>query len=222
MPSLPFAAVATSVPQSAEIPVEHGRNADILFIMKKRMNPATIFEIQILFIQDSNIVSAMIGVLSALRDTKLFQRLEWEGRPLEDSSGDNSVIDLNFVPRTKPEALIAGYQNILDTIYAPQTVLSAGEPTLSRVPTATQGCSYLKQEHIGAFFKSILMLGTLAGAVPFLETLLLVVSLTTAPAPLAMTYAVYGFLFRKVAEKIRDYGKFDDNGKWEQKNGQVV
>lgn len=40
--------------------------------------------------------------------------------------------------------------------------------------------------------------------------------------PLTITYAVYGFHFRKVAEKIRASGKFEDNGGCVQKSSQLV
>jgi len=95
------------------------------FIVGFDSDPATIFDLQIRFIQESGIVTAMVGVLSALRGTKLYQRLEREGRLLKDSSGDNTAIDINFVPHMKPETLIAGYREILDTIYAPSTTTDA-------------------------------------------------------------------------------------------------
>jgi hypothetical protein len=36
--------------------------------------------------------------------------------------------------------------------------------------------------------------------------------------PLAITYAVYGFHFRKVAENLKTSGMFDANVAWNEKN----
>ncbi len=193
------------------------------FIVGFDSDPATIFEKQIRFIQESGIVTAMVGVLSAMRGTRLFQRLEREGRLLKDSSGDNTAIDLNFVPRMKPEALIAGYQSILDTIYAPKQYYQRVIKLFREYRPRPQGRFHLQQGHIGAFFKSMLLLGVIdRERLHFWK--LFFWSLLRKPRlfPLAITYAVYGFHFRKVAEKIRDSGKFDDQGGWEEKDGQMV
>jgi hypothetical protein len=37
--------------------------------------------------------------------------------------------------------------------------------------------------------------------------------------PLAVAYAVYGYHFRKVADKIRGNGMFDANDDWNEKGG---
>ncbi|HEY6871952.1 MAG TPA: radical SAM protein, partial [Geobacteraceae bacterium] len=57
------------------------------FIVGFDSDPPSIFERQIRFIQESGIVTAMVGVLSVLRGTKLYQRLSREGRLLCDTSG---------------------------------------------------------------------------------------------------------------------------------------
>ncbi len=189
------------------------------FIVGFDSDPATIFERQIHFIQESGIVTAMVGVLSALRGTKLYHRLEQEGRLLKNSSGDNTAIDLNFVPRMKPEALIAGYQNILDTIYAPKQFYQRVTQLFREYRPRPQGRFHLHQWHIKAFFRSMLVLGVL-GRERFYFWKLFFWSLLRKPRlfPLAITYAVYGFHFRKVAEKIGEYEMLDDNEGGETRN----
>lgn len=193
------------------------------FIVGFDSDPATIFERQIHFIQESGIVTAMVGVLSALRGTKLHQRLEQEGRLLKDSSGDNTAVDLNFVPRMQPEALIAGYQSILDTIYAPRQFYHRVNQLFREYRPRPQGRFHLQSGHIGALFKSMLLLGVF-GRERFYFWKLFFWSLLRKPRlfPLAITYAVYGFHFRKVAEKLRTSGSFEDRGVWEQKDGQLA
>ncbi len=68
------------------------------FIVGFDSDPPSIFERQIRFIQESGIATAMVGMLTALKGTKLYYRLVREGRLLEDASGDNTSIATNFIP----------------------------------------------------------------------------------------------------------------------------
>jgi radical SAM superfamily enzyme YgiQ (UPF0313 family) len=190
------------------------------FIVGFDSDPATIFDLQIRFIQESGIVTAMVGVLSALRGTRLYQRLEREGRLLKDSSGDNTAIDINFVPRMKPEALIAGYQEILTTIYAPKHYYRRVIKLFKEYRPRRHGRFHLQQGHVGALFKSMLFLGVVGRErLHFWKLFFWALLRKPRLFPLAITYAVYGFHFRKVAEKIRGCGMFDGNATWHGKDG---
>src|SRR5512140_252741 len=90
------------------------------FIVGFDSDSPAIFDKQISFIQESGIVTAMVGMLTALRGTRLYQRLLVEGRLLGDASGNNTEIAINFVPRMDVKVLIDGYLNIIDTIYSPE------------------------------------------------------------------------------------------------------
>lgn len=179
------------------------------FIVGFDSDPPSIFERQIRFIQESGIVTAMVGVLSAMRGTKLYQRLEHEGRLLKDSSGDNTATDLNFIPRMRPDALLAGYQRILDNIYEPRQYYQRVIKLFREYRPRPQGKFHRQQGHLGALFKSILLLGVI-GRERLHFWKLFFWSLLRKPRlfPLAITYAVYGFHFRKVAEQIRQNRTF--------------
>ncbi|KIH76999.1 Radical SAM superfamily enzyme YgiQ, UPF0313 family [Geoalkalibacter ferrihydriticus] len=179
------------------------------FIVGFDSDSPDIFESQIKFIQESGIVTAMVGVLSAMRGTKLHQRLEHEGRLLKDSSGDNTATDLNFVPRMQPAALLAGYQTILDTIYDPKQYYQRVIKLFGEYQPRALGKFHLQQGHLGALFKSILLLGII-GKERLHFWKLFFWSLFRKPRlfPLAITYAVYGFHFRKVSERIRENSSF--------------
>jgi len=75
---------------------------------------------------------------------------------------------------------------------------------------------------VGALFKSILFLGVI-GKERLQFWKLFFWSLAKRPRlfPLAITYAVYGYHFRKVAEKIEGSGMFDGSGAWREKGGYV-
>lgn len=173
------------------------------FIVGFDSDPPSIFDKQIRFIQESGIVTAMVGVLSAMRGTKLYKRLDREGRLLGDSCGSNTAIDLNFVPRMEVKELIGGYRTILNTIYAPKQYYQRVITLLREYRPLPKGKFHLQQGYVGALFKSILFLGVI-GKERFHFWKLFFWSLSKRPRlfPLAITYAVYGFHFRKVAEKI--------------------
>ncbi|HEX2768163.1 MAG TPA: B12-binding domain-containing radical SAM protein [Geobacteraceae bacterium] len=173
------------------------------FIVGFDSDPPSIFDKQIRFIQESGIVTAMVGVLSAMRGTKLYKRLDREGRLLGDSCGSNTAIDLNFVPRMEVKELIGGYRTILNTIYAPKQYYQRVITLLREYRPLPKGKFHLQQGYVGALFKSILFLGII-GKERFHFWKLFFWSLSKRPRlfPLAITYAVYGFHFRKVAEKI--------------------
>lgn len=174
------------------------------FIVGFDSDPPSIFDKQILFIQESGIVTAMVGLLSALRGTKLHQRMSREGRLLGEGSGNNTATDLNFVPRMKSEALISGYQSIIDTIYLPKNYYERVIRLLREYRPLHLGKFHLQPGYVGALFKSILFLGVI-GRERLYFWKLIFWSLARRPRlfPLAITYAVYGFHFRKIAEKIK-------------------
>jgi hypothetical protein len=74
----------------------------------------------------------------------------------------------------------------------------------------------------GALFKSMLFLGII-GKERLHSWKLFFWSLARRPRllPLAIPYAVYGFHFRKVAEKIKGSGMFDGNEAWHEKDSYV-
>lgn len=71
----------------------------------------------------------------------------------------------------------------------------------------------MKSGYCGAFFKSIVMLGVI-GKERLHFWKLFFWSLVRRPRlfPLAITFAIYGYHFRKVTEKINWRGMFDTDG----------
>src|SRR5437667_4310888 len=90
------------------------------FIVGFDNDPEDIFDLQINFIRESVIPVAMVGLLTALPDTQLWRRLEREGRLLGESTGNNTNLALNFVPKMDPARLVEGYKSIMRTIYSPR------------------------------------------------------------------------------------------------------
>jgi radical SAM superfamily enzyme YgiQ (UPF0313 family) len=189
------------------------------FIVGFDSDPPSIFDKQILFIQESGIVTAMVGLLSAIRGTRLHQRMSDEGRLLWEGSGNNTSIDLNFVPRMERNTLIGGYRTILETIYSPKNYYQRVIRLLREYRPLHLGKCHLQPGYVGALFKSMLFLGVI-GKERLHFWKLFFWSLITKPRlfPLAITYAVYGYHFRKVAEKIKGCGMFDGSEAWHEKD----
>lgn len=182
------------------------------FIVGFDSDPPSIFERQISFIQESGIVTAMVGMLTALRGTRLHQRLLREGRLLGDTSGNNTAVALNFIPSMKPETLINGYRTILTTIYNPREYYQRAITFLKIYRPQSQRAFRLKSGYIGALFKSMLFLGII-GKERYHFWKLFFWSLMKRPRlfGLAITFAIYGYHFRKITEDMSWVGSFNDN-----------
>ncbi len=182
----------------------HGFEVQGGFIVGFDSDPVSIFKSQINFIQNSGIVTAMVGLLNAPRGTRLYHRLKKEDRLLTDMSGDNTDYSINFIPKMNYETLISGYRNILNTIYSPRqyyerisTFLKEYQPPkVNRVPQ-------LQFKHIKGFVMSIWVLGFKEKGRRYYWKLLISTLFKHPRAfPLSVSLSVFGFHFRKVTERI--------------------
>jgi radical SAM superfamily enzyme YgiQ (UPF0313 family) len=92
------------------------------FIIGFDNDPPDIFQRQVDFVQRTGVVTAMVGLLTAIPGTRLYKRLEQEGRLLFKSSGDNTDLSgsLNFTPNMDRQTIIDGYRWVMSTIYSPE------------------------------------------------------------------------------------------------------
>jgi len=177
------------------------------FIVGFDKDPASIFERLIGFIQESGIVTAMVGLLNAPHGTKLYHRMKEEGRLLKSTTGDNTDYSINFVTKMDADVLMNGYRTILRTIYSPKQYYARVKKFLREYHPARTRRGRFRMVYILAAFKSILHLGII-GKERYQYWKLLFWSLFTRPRllPLAITLSIYGFHFRRVFkrhEKIR-------------------
>ena len=176
------------------------------FIVGFDNDPVSIFKNQINFIQKSGIVTAMVGLLNAPRGTKLYQRLKSENRLLKGFTGDNTDCSMNFIPRMNYETLLNGYQQILTTIYAPRQYYDRVRAFLADYrpyKPKGKGISKLHSYHIKAFLKSLWLMGVKErGRRAYWRFLALSLFKHPRTFPLSIYMAIYGYHFRKVAEKF--------------------
>jgi len=170
------------------------------FIVGFDSDKPSIFQKQIDFIQNSGIVTAMVGLLQAPPGTQLYERMKNEGRLLEYASGDNVDGTTNIIPMMNFDTLRDGYQNILDHIYAPEHYYQRVKTFLREYKTPKIN-TLPDVQYILAFPRSILRLGILGKERAHYWKLLLW-TLFRRPTlfPLAVTLAIYGHHFRKVCE----------------------
>lgn len=172
------------------------------FIVGFDNDPLTIFNTQIKFIQNSGIVTAMVGLLNALPHTRLYQRLEKEQRLLKDTSGDNTDFSINFIPKMNYDILMNGYRRILNTVYSPQHYYERVKTFMSEYIPPRKKMIRLNMNYFYALFRSMVMLGII-GKERFHYWKLFFWTIFRRPRlfPMAITFSIYGFHFRKVFEK---------------------
>jgi radical SAM superfamily enzyme YgiQ (UPF0313 family) len=78
-----------------------------------------VFQRQFEFIQRAGVVTAMVGLLTALPKTRLYRRLAEEGRLLHESSGNNTDGSCNFIPKLDQKLLVDGYRRLVRRLYEP-------------------------------------------------------------------------------------------------------
>jgi radical SAM superfamily enzyme YgiQ (UPF0313 family) len=170
------------------------------FIVGFDNDPPSIFDRLTRFIQESGIVTAMVGLLNAPRGTRLYERLIKEGRLLSDISGDHMDLSMNFIPKMNQEILLSGYRRILDTIYSPKCYYERVRRFLAEYAPARKRMFRFHFRYLQAFLRSVLILG-IVGKGRFGYWKLLLWSLFRHPrlVPLAISLAICGFHFRKVS-----------------------
>jgi radical SAM superfamily enzyme YgiQ (UPF0313 family) len=182
---------------------EHGMEVQAGFIVGFDNDPPAVFERQIAFIQESGIVTAMVGILNALKGTRLYRRMEQERRLITDDTGDNTDGSINFIPRMEPSKLMEGYRTIVATIYDPRKYYQRIVAYLKQYKPAAQRCMRLKAIHIVAFLRSVVMLGIITPERVYFWRLLFR-TLFTRPqlVPQAIAFAIYGYHYRRVFECV--------------------
>ncbi|MDD5186269.1 MAG: B12-binding domain-containing radical SAM protein, partial [Paludibacter sp.] len=191
------------------------RNRDLLQSVKKIQNAglrvsggfivgfdsdtATVFQQQIDFIQQSGIVSAMVGLLNAPKNTKLYRRLEAEDRLTSETTGNNTDSSMNFVPKMNFQELQDGYKKIIQNIYATKPYYKRIRQFLIDYRQLHIGRQKMEFSYLRGFFKSVFIIGIRnKGRGEYWK--LLGWTLFRRPDSLidAMTFAVYGYHFRTV------------------------
>jgi radical SAM superfamily enzyme YgiQ (UPF0313 family) len=169
------------------------------FIVGFDSDTSTVFQRQIDFIQKSGIVSAMVGLLNAPRNTKLYQQLEAENRLTTESSGNNTDSSMNFIPKMDYNELQEGYKKIIHNIYSTKPYYKRVRQLLLNYNKLNNGGQKISFSLLKAFLKSLFIIGFVnKGRFEYWK--LLIWTLFNKPKLMveAITYTVYGYHFRTV------------------------
>ena len=146
--------------ESVKLIQSYGMEVMAGFIVGFDNDPADVFDRQIEFIRQAAIPLSMVGLLQALPNTQLGRRLQKEGRLLKSSLGNNTLVDLNFIPRMNTQELLDGYRRILQTIYNPREYFQRASAFLSQLGSGSR--SPLVFSDLLALGRSLLRQGLLS------------------------------------------------------------
>ncbi len=172
------------------------------FIVGFDNDQPNIFQRQIDFIQKSGIITAMVGLLNAPRLSKLYKRLQSEGRITSPFTGDNTNYSMNFTPVMNKEKLMEGYQKIIHDIYSGKSFYKRVKWFLRNYESPFKKHSEFSFNSLLAFLKSIFYIGIIRKDRRYYWQLLFW-SVFNKPSsfPLAVTYSIYGYHFNKIFQK---------------------
>jgi len=189
-------AAAVRTIQNAGIEVMGG------FIVGFDNDKSSIFEQQLKFIQETGIVTAMVGLLTAVPGTRLFSRLTNEGRILGHPTGNNVDSVLNFIPKLDRDVLIEGYRSLVKHIYSPKAYYDRILTFLREYkPQGPRSCpSWCDMK---AFIKSLWVMGVWTrGRCEYWKFFTRALVFHARAFPEAMQLAIVGYHFRRIAMSL--------------------
>jgi len=169
------------------------------FIVGFDSDSPTVFRQQIDFIQQSGIVSAMVGLLNAPKNTKLYKRLEAENRLTTEATGSNTDLSMNFIPKMNYHELLEGYKTIIQNIYTAKPYYKRIRQFFLNYRPQHAKQKKIKFFHLSAFIKSIIIIGIVnKGRGEYWKFLIWTLLRRPGLFVDAITYAVYGYHYRTV------------------------
>lgn len=195
-----FQNVSRDLADTVKIIQQHGMQVMGGFIVGFDSDTESIFKTQVEFIQQIGCVVAMVGVLTALPQTRLWHRLKAEGRLLNETSGNNTDVTVNFQPKMGVSKLLSGYREILENIYSTKQYYERIHTFLRNYVPKVRG--RVGRAELSALFKSMWKIGVVSEARKYYWRLLGKTLVTKPKAfPVAVELAIYGVHFQQVAEK---------------------
>jgi radical SAM superfamily enzyme YgiQ (UPF0313 family) len=172
------------------------------FIVGFDSDTPSIFQRQIEFIQQSGIVTAMVGLLNAPPGTGLYERMREEGRLIGLMSGNNVDGTTNIIPKMGLDALREGYRNMMHHLYSPEHYYER-VMTFLREYKRPKIRNPLDFQRLLALLRSSIRLG-IFGKERFQYWKIFFWTLFRRPElfALTITFAIYGHHFRRICKSI--------------------
>lgn len=169
------------------------------FIVGFDSDSSSVFQRQIDFIQQSGIVSAMVGLLNAPKNTRLYNRLESENRLTTDASGNNTDSSMNFIPRMNYQVLVEGHKKIIQDIYKTKPYYKRIRKLLLNYKPSNLNPVKFDIVALIGFLKSIFVIGIIhKGRRDYWKFMLWIFFKRPSLFVDAVTFSIYGYHFRTV------------------------
>lgn len=113
------------------------------------------FDLQYRFIQNSGIQAAMIGLLTAVPKTPLYERLEKDGRLIKEAScTDNTKLGTNLIPKQMSyEDMVEGYRDLYYKLLDDKTIADRINNKMRHLKNPIFKSTYSLGDQAGAFGK---------------------------------------------------------------------
>ena len=182
----------------------HGIEVSSGFIVGFDEDPEDIFDRQIAFIREAGIPIAMVGILTALVGTELYDRLRREGRLLGESYGNNThSFEANFVTRMPADRLAAGYKRLMHTLYDPslRNYFDRCRRLLDRLGPNPRYARRAAANEVGALFRSLRTIFARRYGRQYLRFLLWCARRHPSRFPEAVRLGIQGFHFESITRE---------------------
>lgn len=169
------------------------------FIVGFDSDTPSVFQKQTDFIQKSGIVSAMVGLLNAPKNTMLYKRLELENRLTNSATGNNTDFSMNFIPSMNQDELIAGYKKIIKDIYTSKPYYKRTRRLLLNYQPGNNKSTKLNWVAILGFIKSIFVIGVVNnGRREYWKFMIWTIFNRPSLFVDAVSFTIYGYHFRTI------------------------
>jgi len=172
------------------------------FIVGFDSDKPSVFDSMINLIQDSGVVTAMVGLLNAPRGTTLYKKLMSENRLTKLPTGDNMDCTMNFIPKMDMHELLDGYQKVLNTIYSQKHYCKRIKTFLENYNFDDAILPKVRYYGIKALFRSMWRIGVIEKGNSHYWMLILWSLKKPQRLPLVIRFSIYGFHFRKILKSI--------------------
>ncbi len=172
------------------------------FIVGFDSDKPNVFDKLINLIQDSGVVTAMIGLLNAPPGTKLYQRLMKENRLSELSTGDN-MDSMNFIPKMNIHELLGGYQKVLNTVYSQKYFCKRIKTFLENYNFSNSTRLKVGYRDVKAFFRAMWRIGIIEKGKIYYWKLIFWSLKSPRRLALAVRFSIFGFHFRQMLKGVR-------------------
>jgi radical SAM superfamily enzyme YgiQ (UPF0313 family) len=208
----------------------HGIEVSSGFIVGFDEDADDIFDRQIAFIREAGIPLAMVGILTALQGTDLYERLLREGRLLGETYGSNThAFETNFATRMPADRLAQGYKRVLHTLYDPtlRNFFDRCRRLLDRLGPNPRFTRPVVAREVRALLRSLRTIFSRRYGRQYLRFLLWCARRHPSRFPEAVRLAIQGFHFEAITREALAWRAIRDDSKsviesWRQRLAQLA